>query len=62
MVDPCLSIMMNDKNEPCVWKCLVGSWKALRKMFIATAKTLGIEVETVEAGDTSQASSLSGAC
>lgn len=31
-------------------------------MFIATAKTLGIEVETVEAGDTSQASSLSGAC
>lgn len=49
-------------NEPCVWECIAGGWKALGKMLIAIAKTLGIEVETVEAGEISQASSLRIAC
>lgn len=60
MLDSCLVDNDEGHDETCIWKCPVYSQKALGKILKSIAKTLGMEVETVEAGDTSEASSLRG--
>lgn len=60
MFDSCPVDNDEGHDESWTWKCPVDSSKALGKMLKTIAKTLGMEVETVEAGDISEASSLRG--